>query len=116
MIQKFRPELSESAVHSRPDRKRVRYLNAPDTAGNGSVPVGWIIFLKRAPNTRTKLEPLGQLETVRRMIAGSYTADGKLSHQAFHAMKRTVSEAKSFELQYSDAAQARDAIVELCNG
>ncbi len=116
MIQKLRPDLGKSAVHSRPDGKRVRYLNAPRSNGNGSVPVGWIIFIKRAPNIRAKLAPLGQLETIRRLIDGSYAPDGKLSHQAFHAMKRTVADAKSFELRYSDAAQARDAIVELCNG
>jgi hypothetical protein len=116
MIEKLRPDLGESAVHSRPDGKRVRYLNAPSSTGDGSVPVGWIIFIKRAPNIRAKLAPLGQLETIRRLIDGSYTPDGKLSHQAFHAMKRTVADAKSFELRYSDAAEARDAIVELCNG
>jgi hypothetical protein len=116
MIQKLRPDLGKSAVHSRPDGKRVRYLNAPPSTGDGSVPVGWIIFIKRAPNTRAKLAPLGQLETIRRLIDGSYAPDGKLSRQAFHAMKRTVADAKSFELRYSDAAEARDAIVELCNG
>jgi hypothetical protein len=122
MIKKFRPDLAESAVHSRPDGKRVRYLKAPQSAGNvstanvgGSVPVGWIIFIKRAPNIRAKLTSLGQLETIRRLIVGSRVPDGKMSHQAFHAMKRTVTNAQSFELRYSDAAQARDLIVELCN-
>ncbi len=118
MIKKFRPDLAESAVHSRPDGKRVRYLNAPQGADhvNGSVPVGWIIFIKRAPNLRAALTPLGQLETIRRLIVGSHAPDGKMSHQAFHAMKRTVADAKSFELRYSNAAEARDLIVELCNG
>jgi hypothetical protein len=117
MVEKFRPDLTESAVHSRPDGKRVRYLNAPQISGdgNGSVPVGWIIFIKRAPNIRAQLTPLGQLETIRRMIVSSHAPDGKMSHQAFHAMKRTVANAKCFELRYSDAVQARDAIVELCN-
>jgi hypothetical protein len=101
---------------SRPDGKRVRYLNVPRTAPNGSVPVGWIVFLKRAPNIPTKLVPLAQLETIRRLIDGSYSPDGKLTHQGFHAIKRTLADAKSFELQYSDAAQARHAIVDLCDG
>jgi hypothetical protein len=116
MIKKLRPDLGKSAVHSRPDGKRVRYLNVPRTAPNGSVPVGWIVFLKRAPNIPTKLVPLGQLETIRRLIDGSYSPDGKLTHQGFHAIKRTLADAKSFELQYSDAAQARHAIVDLCDG
>jgi len=116
MIEKFRPDFCKSAVHSRPDGKRVRYLNVPRTIRNGSVPVGWIVFIKRASNVPAKLAPLGQLETISRMIDGSYSPNGKLTHQGFHAIKRTLADAKSFELQYSDAAQARDAIVDLCDG
>jgi hypothetical protein len=116
MIEKFRPDLGKSAVHSRPDGKRVRYLHAPRTVRNGSVPIAWIVFIKRASNVPAKLAPLGQLETISRLIDGSYSPDGKLTHQGFHAIKRILADAKSFELQYSDAAQARDAIVDLCNG
>jgi hypothetical protein len=116
MIEKFRPDLGKSAVHNRPDGKRVRYLSVPRAARNGSVPVGWIVFIKRAANIPAKFAPLGQLETMSRLIDGSYSPDGKLTHQAFYAIKRTLADAKSFELQYSDAAQARDAIVDLCNG
>lgn len=113
MVRKLRPDLDESAVHSRPDGKRVRYLKAPGSVGS-SVSVGWIVFIKRIANTQAKLAPLGQLETIRRLIDGSYSPGGKLTHQAFHAFKRTLAEARSFELRYSDAAQARDAIVDLC--
>jgi hypothetical protein len=116
MIEKFRPDLGKSAVHSRPDGKRVRYLHAPRTVRNGSVPIAWIVFIKRASNVPAKLAPLGQLETISRLIDGSYSPDGKLTDQGFHAIKRILADAKSFELQYSDAAQARDAIVDLCNG
>lgn len=116
MIKKFRPDLGKSAVHTRPDGKRVRYLNAPRKGSSGSVPVGWIVFIKRVSNIPTKLAPLGQLETISRLIDGSYSPGGKLTHQAFNAVKRTLANAKSFELQYSDAAQARAAIIDLCNG
>jgi hypothetical protein len=116
MIEKFRPDLGKSTVHSRPDGKRVRYLDVPRTTRDGSVPVGWIVFIKRASNIQAKLAPLGQLETISRLIDGSYSPDGKLTHQGFHAIKRTLADAKSFELQYSDAAQARDTIVDLCHG
>jgi hypothetical protein len=116
MIEKLRPDIGESAVHSRPDGKRVRYLNAPRSVRSTSVPVGWIVFIKRASNVPAKLAPLGQLETISRLIDGAYSPDGKLTHQGFHAIKRTLADAKSFELQYSDAAQARDAIVDLCDG
>ncbi len=116
MIRKLRPDLGKSAVHIRPDGKRVRYLNVPCTASNASVAVGWIIFIKRAPNIPAKFTPLGQAETISRLIQASYSPSGKLTAQTFHAMKRTLAGARSFELRYSNAAQARDAIVDLCNG
>ena len=116
MIEKLCPDLGQSDVHSRPDGKRVRYLNVPPTTRNGGVPVGWIVFIKRAPNLPVKLQPLGQLDTISRLIDGSYSPDGKLTSQGFVAIKRTLADAKSFELQYSDAALARDALVELCHG
>ena len=116
MIEKLCPDLGKSTVHSRPDGRRVRYLNIPRGIRNGSVPVGWIVFIKRASNVTVKLAPLGQLETISRLIDGSYSPDGKLTNQGFLAIKRTLADAKSFELQYSDAALARDAIVDLCHG
>jgi coenzyme PQQ synthesis protein D (PqqD) len=116
MIEKLRPDLRKSFMHIRPDGRRVKYLNAAHAACNGSVPVGWIIFLRRTSKASPKLAPLGQLETIRRLIDGSYSPDGKLTEQGFSAFKRTLAEAQSFELHYSDAAQARDVIVDLCHG
>jgi hypothetical protein len=116
MIEKLQPDLGKSAVHHRPDGKRVRYLNVPCTACNASVTVGWIIFIKRAPNIPAKFTRLGQLETISRLIQASYSPSGKLTAQTFHAMKQTLAGAVSVELRYSNADQARDAIVDLCNG
>lgn len=116
MIEKFRPDIGKSAVHNRPDGQRVRYLNVRGAVHSGSVPVGWIVFIKRASNSPAKLAPLGQLETISRLIGASYSPGGKLTHQGFCAIKRTLADAKLFELQYSDAAQARDLIVDLCDG
>ncbi|HKH21740.1 MAG TPA: PqqD family peptide modification chaperone [Gammaproteobacteria bacterium] len=115
MVEKFRPDLSKSAVHKRPDGKRVRYLNSPRAAHRGSVPIGWIIFIKRVPNVPADFAPLGQLETISRLIDASYSPTGKLTDQAFGAIKRSVAEAKCFELRYSNAYEAKNAIVELCH-
>jgi hypothetical protein len=116
MVKRFRPDLDETAVHSRPDGKRVRYLRTPRTAPKGTSPVAWIVFIKRAPNGPARLTPIGQLETMSRLIDGSFSPIGKLTYQGFNALKRTLTNANSFELQYSDVAQARDTIVALCNG
>jgi len=115
MINKFHGDLAESIVHNRLDGKRVRYLKVSRRA-DGSFPVSWIVFIKRVPRVPATLIPLGQLETMSRVIDGSYAADGKLTDQAFNAIKRTLTEAQSFELTYSNAVQARDALVDLCNG
>jgi hypothetical protein len=53
---------------------------------------------------------------MRRLIDGSYSPSGKLTSQSFHAIKRTLAGSKCFELRYSNAADASDAIVDLCNG
>jgi hypothetical protein len=73
------------------------------------------VFIERAANVPAKLSPLGQLETLRRVMDGSYSLGGKLTRQAFCAIRRTLADAQSYELQYSDAFQARDLIVGLCN-
>jgi hypothetical protein len=115
MISEFREDLSTTPVHKRLDGKRVRYLDISPRARGGNVPVGWIVFIKRIPGHPPDLIPLGQLETMRRLIDGSYTAGEKLTHQGFNAIKQMLIHARSFELIYSDAVQARDILFDLCN-
>jgi hypothetical protein len=116
IAEKYYPALGKSGVHRRPDGKRVRYLENAPAALKPGVPAGWIIFIQRAPDIPARLVPLGQVETIGKLIDGSYSPGGKLSDQGFQAIKQTLNTAEAFELQYSDAAQARDLIVELCNG
>jgi len=112
----LRPDLDGAAIHTRPDGKRVRYLKLSPDLHRGKIAVNWIFFIKRSPDQAIKLTKLGELETVRRLIDGSYTSNGKLTCQAFGAVKRILASAKSFELQYSNAIHARRSIIELCNG
>jgi hypothetical protein len=115
MVGAFHPELAASAAHVRADGQHVRYLEAPPLANGSSSPVGWIVFLKRVPGSAATLTPLGQLDTMQRLIDGSYSADGKLSHPAFHAIKRMLGDAALFELTYSDATEANAALLDLCH-
>jgi coenzyme PQQ synthesis protein D (PqqD) len=115
MIQNLRGDLGDAVVHTRPDGKRVRYLNTSGHVRGDNVAVGWIVFIKRGSLMSATLTPLGQLETMERLIEGSHAAGGKLTHQAFHAIKRMLADSKSFELTYSNATDARDALVDLCN-
>ena len=93
----------------------VRYLNVRRAPGS-SVPVRRVIFIKRANTASLEFTPLGQLDSMRRLIAGSYSPDGKLKHSGFDAMKQIVGAASCFELTYSHADQAALGIAGLCNG
>jgi coenzyme PQQ synthesis protein D (PqqD) len=114
-IGELMPELSSTPVHSRADGQLVRYLGLP-LAHDEAVPIGSIIFIKRAPNVPAKLTRLDQVETMKRLIDSAQAPDQKLTCELFLALKRTLTEANLLELEYSDAAQARSAIVELCDG
>lgn len=115
MISKLRNDVDDAIVYCRPDGVRVRYLFVPHVH-YGSFSVDWIIFLNRVAGVPAELTPLGQIESMRRVIAGSFAANGKLSRSAFAALKGTLARAKSFELTYSDALQARGLVVDLCHG
>jgi hypothetical protein len=115
MISKLRNDLDDAIVYSRPDGVRVRYLPVR-CVYCGSFSVDWIIFLNRVEGVAAKLTPLRQIESMRRVIAGSFTANGKLSRSTFVALKRTLARARSFELTYSHAPEAQGILVDLCHG
>jgi hypothetical protein len=115
IIRSLRPDIDKAPVHMRPDGKSVRYLKPLNWRPAGRFPVGWIVFSKRMPDVPTKLLPLDRLEAMSRLIDGSYSPGGKLNRQAFDAIKQTLTGAQSFDLQYSDAAQATSVLTHLCN-
>jgi hypothetical protein len=115
IVGKFRPEISAAPVHNRPDGLRVRYLETPCPAPKAALPVGWIIFIQRKQEGAAQLQRLGELDTMTRLIEGSYAPDGKMSHRAFHAIRRTLLTAPAFELTYANAADACASLVELCH-
>lgn len=101
-------------THRRSDGAEVRYLPIPD-AHNGSLSANWIIFLNRVASGPVELTPLDQLDSIKRLIEGAFAADGKLSQSGFFALKRIVAGARSFQLIYSESAQARQLLMDLCN-
>jgi hypothetical protein len=115
IVKQFRSDLGSATIHRRPDAKRVRYLSPAHVARPGRYPVGWIIFIKRASGP-AKLKPLGPVETMRRLMAGSCSPDEKLSVAGCRAINRTLVGASSYELTYSNLAEANDTIARLCDG
>ncbi|QIO37186.2 serine/threonine protein kinase [Bradyrhizobium sp. 1(2017)] len=105
----------DGVTHRRADGAQVRYLPVSN-AHNGSLPVGWIIFLNRVASGSPELTALDQLDSMRRLIEGAFAADGRLSTTGFFALKEIVSGARSFLLTYCEAVEARELLVDLCNG
>ena len=114
MIGRIRPDLRTAPVHKRPDGKRVRYLNVGKLAQDRKYAVDAIFFIQRRSSQPAQLEPLAQVDALRRLVAGSFVRDGKLTQQSCDAIRRTLNNARLFDLTYTDVAQACDAIAELC--
>jgi hypothetical protein len=115
LLSRLRSDLHDVATYRRPDAALVRYVPAEDVH-NGSLSVSWIIFLDRAQHGSVKLTPLDQLDSMKRLIASGFAADGKLSQTGFGALKRIVGQAKSFELTYCESTEARRVLMDLCDG
>jgi GTPase SAR1 family protein len=114
-ISRTRDDLSRAAAHDRTDGIRVRYLPVADVHKD-SFQVAWIIFLKRVDGTSAELTPLGQIESMERIISGSFAGNGKLSLAGFAALKKIIGGARSFELTYAEAADAGRKLRGLCHG
>jgi Coenzyme PQQ synthesis protein D (PqqD) len=115
IVKQFRPDLDDAIIHRRPDGRRVRYLKPTHAACAGRYPVGWIIFIKRTSGP-AKLEPLEPVEAMRRLMEGSYSPGEQLNLAACRAINRTLASAGSYELTYSNLAEANEIIERLCNG
>ena len=115
IVSGFHADLRNAVIHRRRDARRIRYLTPTHIAAPGPYPVGWIVFIKRAPGPAT-LRPLGPVESMRRMIGASYSPDDMLSIAKCHAINRTLAGAGAFELTFSDLTEAHDTIARLCDG
>lgn len=115
IVEKLRPDLAKFPIHRRGDGKQVRYLKPRKPTHTGKFPLNWIVFIERDSTTSTRLEPLSQIETMKMWIDATYSPEGRLSIEAFHSIKRALTNAKSFRLHYADAALAKDILIGLCN-
>jgi Coenzyme PQQ synthesis protein D (PqqD) len=114
-ISKTRDDLSHTAAYDRTDGIRVRYLPVADVH-KGSFQVEWIIFLNRVDGKPAELAPLGQIESMQRVIDGSFAANGKLSLAGFAALRKIIGGAGLFELTYAEATDAGRKLRGLCHG
>jgi hypothetical protein len=113
-ISRFRPELDRLSIHDRPDSLKVRFLKPRKIALHTASPVAWIIFIRRPSHGGALLAPLSKSEAMQKLIESSYSPRGKLTLESCHALRQTITGAKSFNLTYSDPESAKDAIMAGC--
>jgi hypothetical protein len=114
LVGKFRPELEGLTVHERPDQLKVRYLPPRDLAATEPTVPRWIFFIRRTPLGSLTLQSLSRSEVLSRIIESSYSAGGKLTLDTCDALRRTVADAESFELSYSNMEAASQKILDIC--
>lgn len=114
VVSRIWPDLPNLPVHSRSDGKRVRYPQL-GFVDEGSKPVGWIVFLRRASGVSVELARVGAVEAMHRVIEGAYSPDERLSLAGFGALRRMLAGAQTLELTYESSAEAADAITAFCD-
>jgi hypothetical protein len=113
LLSGLRSDVNDLVTYRRPDGVLVRYVPVRNIH-RGSFSPEWIVFLNRVADASPGLTPIAQIDSVRRIVEGAFAADGKLSQGGFLALKRITGGARSFELTYSDSAEARRMLVDVC--
>jgi hypothetical protein len=117
LIRDFRPDLISAPSHDRFDGNAVRYLDVGSSLHQGAMRASWFIFLERSTLCAPPvLAELSALETLKRIVGASYASHGKLTGDGFGMLKNMVSRTRSFVLHYTEAEEAVDKLLELCDG
>ena len=114
MARRF-PARFGSAIHLRPDGKRVRYLTPPAWATAGPVPIGWIIKLCRTRAGAARLVPMHPAAAIRHLLSEAASASGAVDAATLGTLIRAVTAARSHELHYHDLDEAARLIAGLCD-
>ncbi|WP_022722484.1 PqqD family peptide modification chaperone [Rhodopseudomonas sp. B29] len=116
IIDRLRPDVKSLPSHNRPDGLVVRYLNVASSLPEAAITVNRIVFLERVADCKPALTELDQLDTLKRIIDASFSTHGKLTADGFVALKRIISQARSFVLRYSEAEAATAELAGLRDG
>jgi hypothetical protein len=114
LVNRFRPEIDNLAIHGRPDSMRLRFL-WPDKIAHGELPVAWCVFIRRTPTGEATISRLSKSDALRRLIESSYSQGEKLTLELCLALRHMITNADSFELIYSDSDSAKKAIMATCH-
>ncbi|HWV12270.1 MAG TPA: hypothetical protein VN110_03150 [Sphingobium sp.] len=108
------PGRLQALIHWRPDGRRVRYLDLPQSPGEEPLPVRWIVKLKRTKGARAQLIPHHPAALVKHLLSEAASSSGEADRAAIDIMIRTVGSARTCVLEYDDLDEAAALLGEFC--
>lgn len=102
-------------IHWRPDGRRVRYLSVPPPAGQGALPVGWIVKLRRTKGAPARLIEQPSATLVQHLLSEAASSSGEADRAAIDTLIRAVSQAGTWEMEYEDLDEAAALLGGLCD-
>jgi hypothetical protein len=95
-------------AHLRPDGKLVRYLSPPRQRTGFALPrtVRWIVFLNRKTIAPSKLQPLGRLEGLQRLVQHCCGIPTVLTSNDVHCLIEWSEKVRWFELEFAGLTTA----------
>jgi hypothetical protein len=114
ILAKYWPDLDAAPVWRRPDRRRVRFLGPKEVASSSPRKVGWVVLLRRRPDSSASLTPVDTVDALRGLLNGSFAPCGELSGTAFDVLTKIIESANVCCLTYSHLEDAVALIQKAC--
>jgi hypothetical protein len=114
LISQYRPDIENSPIFRRCDRRRVRYPALTGLVPSVPRSVGWVIFLDRRGGESAGLIRIDPVSAVQGMLRESYARGRRLMASGFTSILRVVERAECYRLVYSELEDAVDLLCRRC--
>ena len=109
------PGRLQPLIHWRPDGRRVRYLDLPQTRDQKPLPVGWVVQLRRIKGAAARLIPQHPVALIKHLFSEAASSSGEADRSAIDVMIRTVGAARTCVLEYDDLDEAAALLGGFCD-
>jgi hypothetical protein len=106
LLRKFRPDMLEKPIFTRPDRQRVRYVELEQEDRPFPKDVRCILSLCRNGTPPAGLTCLNLEESIAVLLDGAWSRSKRLAPNDFVALMSCIKDAVSYRLTYSDLDEA----------
>jgi hypothetical protein len=99
-------DLSQAAVHLRPDDQKVRFVEITDAEPASCVRVSSVLLLRRTPGAPAELKTVGATAALAELLREARSPSGKCSAEVIQLLAEILRQSRCFELQYAEADDA----------